>query len=115
MIPDLSNIFNCNPINPKGCPSPIPTIPGTPAIGGLGSLLSGIVNIIFYVAVFLAFFWLVWGAFAYIMASGKKEDLAKARARITWALIGLSIILLSFFIAKFASEIFRPNIGGLPF
>ncbi len=80
----------------------------------LASVLSNLLNIAFYVAVFLAFYFLVWGAFAYIMAQGKKEDLAKARARLTWAIIGLIVVLLAYLLAKFASEIF-PAKGGLPF
>ncbi len=81
----------------------------------LGSLLTPLLNIIFYIAVFLAFYYLVWGAISYIMAQGKKENLAKARARITWAIIGLMITLLAFSIAKYASEVFKPTTGGLPF
>ena len=80
----------------------------------LGSVLSGLLNIIFYVAVFLTFYYLVWGAAAYIMAQGKKEELAKARNRITWAIIGLIVVFLAYFIAKFAGESFAPK-GGLPF
>lgn len=85
-----------------------------PSFTNLASVLSGLLNIAFYVAVFLAFYFLVWGAFAYIMAQGKKEDLAKAKARLTWAIIGLIVVLLAYFLAKFASEIF-PAKGGLPF
>ena len=81
----------------------------------LGSLISPLLNIFFYVAAFLAFFWLVWGAFAYIMAQGQKENLAKARNRLTWAIMGLMVVLLAYFIARFVGEIFRPGIGGLPF
>lgn len=84
-------------------------------ITDLGSLVSVFLNIAFYAAMFLAFFFLVWGAFAYILASGKKEDLAKAKARISWAIIGLLVVFLAYFIAKFASEIFTPGKGGLPF
>jgi len=102
------------------------TLPGTGNIidspvkdkfSDLGGVLSGLLNIIFYVAVFLTFYYLVWGAAAYIMAQGKKEELAKARARITWAMIGLVVVLLAYFIAKFAAEIFTPNTlkGWLPF
>lgn len=94
------------------------TIDKPPGLGNftdLASFITPLLNIVFYAALFLAFFWLAWGAFAYIMAQGKKEDLAKARARISWALIGLVIILLAFSIAKFVSEFFKPNIGGLPF
>lgn len=81
----------------------------------LASFLSPLINIIFYIAVFLAFYFLIWGAFAYLMAQGKKEELAKARARISWALVGLIVISLAFVIAKYASEIFPPTKGGLPF
>lgn len=96
--------------------SPIPTPPGLKSgFVDLASFISPLLNIAFYIAIFLAFYWLVWGAFEYIMAQGNKENLAKARARITWALIGLMVILLAFFIAKFASEIFPPKPGGVPF
>ncbi|MBI2018218.1 hypothetical protein HYS96_00790 [Candidatus Daviesbacteria bacterium] len=94
---------------------------GVPNFSGqnakLGVLLSGLLNIAFYIAVFLAFYWLVWGAWAYLFASGKKEDLAKARARISWALIGLIVIFLAYFIAKYASEFFPTQFGkgGGPF
>ncbi len=80
----------------------------------LASLLSPLLNIAFYVAVFTAFFFLVLGAFAYITAQGKKEELAKARDRITWAIVGLIIVLLAYFIARYAAEILKPS-GGLPF
>ncbi len=81
----------------------------------LASLLSPLLEIVFFVAAFLAFFYLIWGAFNYIMAQGQKENLAKARAKITWAIIGLMVVLLAFFIATYASEIFKPEIGGTPF
>ena len=101
MIPGLKDIFDANP---------------TPKFNTLGDILSGLLNIAFYVAVFLAFYFLVWGAFNYIMAQGKKEDLAKARDRITWSLIGLMVVLLSYSIAKFAVGALGTNIKGyLPF
>lgn len=81
----------------------------------LASFISPLINILLYIAVFLAFYFLVWGAFAYLMAQGKKEELAKARARISWALVGLIVVFLAFVIAKYASEIFPPTKGGLPF
>ena len=95
--------------------SPIPAPVGLKTeFKDLASLLSPLLNIVFYVALFLAFYFLVWGAFAYIMAGGKKEELAKARSRITWAIVGLIIVLLAFSIGKYAGEILKPS-GGLPF
>lgn len=99
-VPGLSDIFKSNP---------------APAFDKLADFISPLLNIAFYAAAFLAFFWLAWGAYAYIMAQGKKEGLEKARARITWALIGLIFVALAFAITKFVSEIFGPNTGGLPF
>lgn len=81
----------------------------------LASLISPLLNIIFYIAAFLAFYYLIWGAFQYLMAQGKKEDLAKARSKITWALVGLMVVFLAYFIAKFGAEIFPAKIGGSPF
>lgn len=80
----------------------------------LASILSGLLNIALYIAVFLSFYWFVWGAYQYIFSHGEKENLAKARERIKWALIGLLITFMAYFIAKFASEIF-PTQGGIPF
>lgn len=80
----------------------------------LASFISPLLNIAFYVATFLAFYLLVWGGFQYIMAQGKKEELAKARARITWALIGLIVVLLAYLIAKYVGEILTPT-TGVPF
>lgn len=86
-----------------------------PEFKDLGSFISPFLNIVFYVAMLFALTWLVWGAYQYILAQGKKEELAKARARITWALIGLIVVFLAYLIAKFAAEIFPANIGGTPF
>ena len=83
--------------------------------GKLSAILSSLLNIAFYIAGFLAFYYLVWGAFQYMAASGNKEQLQKARARITWALVGLLFVFSSYLITKYASEIFTPTKGGLPF
>ncbi len=86
-----------------------------PDLNSLGSVVSGFLNIFFYIAVFMAFYWLVWAAFQYILASGKKEELAKAKSKITWALVGLVVIFSAYFLAKFASQMLPPDKGGLPF
>ena len=87
----------------------------TKGFTNLASFISPLLNIVFYIVTFVAFYFLVWGAFAYLMARGSKEDLAKARARITWAIVGLIVVFLSYSIAKFGAEIFPPTKGGLPF
>ena len=100
MIPGLSYIYSNNP---------------AAKFKNLGDIISGLLNIAMYVAIFLAFYYLIWGAFQYLMAQGNKEELGKARARITWAIIGLAIVLMAFLIAQFMGQIFSPSKGGLPF
>ena len=87
----------------------------TTRLSNLSGLISGFLEVAFYLAAFLAFFWFVWGAFAYLMAEGDKETLAKARLRIQWALIGLLVIFMAFFITGFIAQIFGPDKFGLPF
>lgn len=84
-------------------------------ITNLGNLLSGLLNIALLLAAFLTFYWLVWGAFQYILAKGDKEALAKATERIRWAIIGFLVTISAYLIATFAGEIFPAKIGGLPF
>lgn len=82
----------------------------------LTSLLTPLLNMTFYIATFIAFYYLVWGTFQYIIASGKKEELAKARQKISWALVGLIVVFAAYLIARFvAYDVFKPGKGGLPF
>lgn len=80
----------------------------------LGAVLSGLMSIIFMVAAFLTFYFLIWGALSYIFAAGDKENLAKAREKIKWALIGLLFVAGSYTLTTYAGQIFTPK-GGLPF
>ena len=84
------------------------------ANANLGAVLSGFLNIALYIAAFMAFYWLVWSAFQYIFAQGRKEQLERARERIRWTIIGLIVIFAAYFIARYAFEIFTPK-GGTPF
>lgn len=97
MIPGLQELFASSPVATK--------------FTNLGQVVSASLNIIFYIASFLAFIWLVWGAFQYIFAGGDKEKLARARSRITWAIIGLILVLLAFLVAQFTAQILQPRTG----
>lgn len=112
---NLKSILALKLPGPSGSSYDIPGPSGLkPEFTNLASFISPLLTIAFYIAAFLSFYFLVWGAFAYIMAQGNKENLAKARARITFAIIGLLVVLLAYFIAQYAGEVFTPK-GGLPF
>lgn len=91
----LKDIFDASPVKDK--------------FSSLGDVISGALNVTFMVATFLAFIWLAWGAFHYIFAGGDKEQLKKARDRITWAIVGLIITALSFALAQFIEQILQPQ------
>ncbi len=81
-----------------------------PEFSNLGSLMGNFLNLFFYLAIFLAFFWMVWGAFQYIFAGGDKNSLANARKRIIWAVVGLLITAITYLIAQAVGEILSPNL-----
>ncbi|MDO8498581.1 MAG: hypothetical protein Q7S44_02240 [bacterium] len=80
----------------------------------LGTLVSQILNIAFLVVGFLMLFWAAWGVFQYIFAGGNKEGLAKARSRITWAIVGFIIVMLAFAISQYLKEIFPSSNVNVP-
>lgn len=94
-------------------PNPVPSL--KPEFTNVASLISGLLTIALYIGAFLAFYYLVWGTYQYILARGDKEALAKARARITWAIVGFIVVISAFLIATYGAEIFPPTRGGLPF
>ncbi|MFH0937083.1 MAG: hypothetical protein V1808_02230 [Candidatus Daviesbacteria bacterium] len=75
----------------------------------IGSTLTGAFNILIFIPIFLCFFWVIWGVFHYIFAGGDKEQLRKARSRITWAVVGLILTLLAFALAQFVEQILQPG------
>lgn len=96
--------------------SPLQTGPGRgiedPSLGGV---ISGFLGLVFYLALFLSFFWFVWGAYEYMVAQGNKEGLAAARNRIRWSIIGFAALILAFLVGNWSMNIFpflRPFYSG---
>ena len=77
--------------------------------GTLGGLISQLLNVVFLIAGFLMFIWATVGIFQYITAGGNKEGLAKARARITWAMVGFLFVMISYLLSTYVQQIFKPN------
>lgn len=84
---------------------------GTATSDGLGGeiIYYGLYDIILWVSMVLMFSWMIWGVFQYLFAGGDKEGLAKAKSRITWAIVGFVIVILAYTIQKYAREIFPPQ------
>ncbi len=63
-------------------------------IQALGKLVGFGINIFIIVAAFALLVYIFWGAFDWITSSGDKEKVAKARKKITNAVIGMFLVFL---------------------
>lgn len=61
----------------------------------IGSTISKFINMGFIVAGLLMLFFLMWGALDWILSEGDKERVSKAQKKITNAIIGMILIVLS--------------------
>lgn len=79
----------------------------------LNTILGNIITIVFIVAAVLVLFFLIFGAFEWILSGGDKEKIAHARGRIINALIGLVILALAFLILQVVGNLIHINIQDL--
>lgn len=73
---------------------------------GLNPILQTILSLIILGAIFLSFLYLIWGALDYIMAEGDKQRIQNARHKFIFAIMGLVLVLLSFFVVSIFGSIF---------
>lgn len=64
------------------------------------------ITMLFIVSFLLALVFLIWGGINWITSGGEKEGIEKARKKITFAIIGLVVVLIAFFIVNFVSGFF---------
>lgn len=78
---------------------------GKTADVGLTSAFSSIVEIIYIIAAVIFIFFLLWSALEFIYSRGDKEHIQSARGRLTWAIIGLVLLGLSFVLIRIIGTI----------
>jgi len=102
------NQFTCqNPFNSVfGNIKPPPEIL---AIGsgsaGISNIINKIIQLIYVVAGIIFVFMIIISALQWILSGGDKEAVAKARGRLTWAIIGIVFLALAFVIIKVIGQI----------
>ena len=79
--------------------------PGANANHVVNVLTKSIVTDLFVIATIAALFFLIWGGISWASSGGEKEKLEKARKKIIYAIIGLCIVFLSFFIINTVGEV----------
>ena len=76
----------------------------------IGTLIGNIIIASMVIAGLMVFFYLIMGGIQYISSGGDKAQAEAARNRITYALIGLVIVVGSFAIIKLVEQFFGLNI-----
>ena len=83
----------------------------------VGQIIQAALAIIFTIAAVAILIMVLWGLTELILSAGDKEKVGNARKRITYALVGLVILALSFVIIQIIGQVtgFNPlNKLGLP-
>ena len=97
------------------------TVPGGTTIAPVANMPSGGtdavqrviqsgITYLFVAATLLALFFLIFGGIQWIMSSGEKEKIEAARKRIIYAIIGLTIAFLAYFIISIVGNLFGVNL-----
>lgn len=84
--------------------------PGGIPTGGLGEnqqTIQNAISLMLFIAVTLAIFFLIFGGIQWILSGGEKTKLQAARNKLTYAIIGLVVTFLSFFIISVVGYFFK--------
>lgn len=65
-------------------------------IDSFGDLMTGLLNMVMFVAALLVFAYLIWGGVQWITSGGDKGKTEEARNKITAAIIGLAVVAASY-------------------
>lgn len=104
--------------NPSGvigtitAPSPIQGLVRQGGAGGLSTVLTNAIILIYQIAVILFIFMVVFSALQWIISGGDKEKVAGARGRLTSAIVGLVILGLAWVIASILGRLTGISIPG---
>jgi hypothetical protein len=91
-----------------------PAIPqgGLPKAYDIGS---NFILLTFILVIILALFFLIWGGIRWVTSSGDKTKVQAARNTMIYAIIGLIIVFLSYFVINVITTFFNvPSVTTLP-
>lgn len=88
-------------------PLKLPGISGTPK---LADIIGVVITYLFPIAGVILFFIIIWGGYDLLMSEGEAEKLEAGRSKITSGIIGMVLLVLSYFFARLVGYIF--GIGG---
>lgn len=74
-------------------------------VTGVNTFLTTMVSLFFLLASIAVVFMVVWGAYDFIISFGEKDNITKARQKITWAILGFIILSLAFVIFRILEQV----------
>ncbi len=84
--------------------NPTYVVEDVPTIYGFEAIVANILNIIISLAGVVLLLMLIMGGFGYITSGGDKEKAAKAKNTLTYAILGLLVILGAWLIIRLIEE-----------
>ena len=90
-----------NLINWTTCSTP----DGAPTLNCLPEVFQAVIQAALSFSGVVALFFIIWGGIRYITSQGDQKQIDNARKTLTFAIIGLVVIMLSFFILHVISSI----------
>lgn len=82
-------------------------------VGPFGeNIIQGALNLLFILAVVLAIFLIIFSGIQWILSSGDKQKVQAARARLTFAIVGLVVVFLALFIINVIGFLFGVKLIG---
>jgi len=76
---------------------------------------SNLILLTFILVIILALFFLIWGGIKWVTSSGDKTKVQAARNTMVYAIIGLVIVFLSYFVINVITTFFNvPAVTTLP-
>lgn len=88
--------------------------PANASKASFNSIIGLVLSLLILAAILLSLLFLIWGGFDWITSEGDKQKLQSARHKIVFAIIGLVIVFLAFFVVNVVSSFFDVNLLGLP-
>lgn len=77
-----------------------------PQPGSGGTIANNALTLFISAGIVITILYIIWAAIRWITSGGDKQKIAAARAHLTWSIIGLIVILISFFIISIFSYVF---------
>ena len=93
---------------------PDPGEDGIYEIADIIDILGSVLQVLFTFAAVIAVIYIIIGGYHYVTAYGNPETAEKGKQTLTWAIIGLVIVILAFVIVQFVWNAISPAPPPLP-